>query len=161
MENFLCFIKKFEEQTKEQTTDSTKSPKPKKLLSMGSVEEEMDKLETSIVLDTSIESEPVINEKKTAETSGMDVDLDASSHAPKQNNLTVVSDRLKTFVSARSASFKIDETLNVTEVLKLLDEADSIESTVLRELQLKLSRLSEARKKLRKHAEASISSLNM
>jgi len=161
MENFLCFIKKFEEQTKEQTTNSIKSPKPKKLPSMGSVEEEMDKLETSIILDTSIESEPVINEKKTAETSGMDVDLDASTHGPKQNNLTVVSDRLKTFVSSKSALFKIDETLNVTEVLKLLDEADSIESTVLRELQLKLGRLSEARKKLRKHAEASISSLNM
>ena len=38
---------------------------PKKLVKMGSVEEEMDKLESSHVLDTSIESDPVLEESKT------------------------------------------------------------------------------------------------
>ncbi len=125
---------------------------------MGSVEEEMDKLETSIVLDTSIESEP--NSEKKSETSknssnlkgdssGMDVDLDASTNiAPvKNDNLTTVSDRLKSFTSITTSSFKIQEDLKITEVLKLLDQADSIETTVLKELQLKLSRLSEVSEK--------------
>lgn len=63
LENFMGFIKKFEE-LKESEQEIGTSTKDNKLTKLGSVEEEMDKLETSNVLNTSIESEAITETNK-------------------------------------------------------------------------------------------------
>lgn len=63
LENFMGFIKKFED-LKESEQEIGTLTRDNKLTKLGSVEEEMDKLETSNLLNTSIESETLTDTNK-------------------------------------------------------------------------------------------------
>lgn len=125
----------------------------------------MDKLEhSSHELDTSIESETVNEPKPANNTSGMDVDMDASpttkvnTNVKKPTGLDQAMTNLKSYVSNENTTFNLDSELDMRQVMKLLEHADNVESEILVDLQVKLCRLSETRKKLRSHAEALIDS---
>ena len=55
-----------------------------------------------------------------------------------------------------SSSFKVETNLSVRNVMSLLEQADNIESEILKDFQQKLFRLAVTRKNLRNHSESLI-----
>jgi len=195
LENFMEFIKKFEELKESEQEITTMVVKDTKLTKLGSVEEEMDKLETSNVLNTSIEAEtetkieeprltrrsstrrstaevqqevPKETEKDVTETAQtenvqMDVDMEAKKESTSNESLVkpgemdnMISNMNSYINNEASSSFKVETNLSVRNVMSLLEQADNIESEILKDFQQKLFRLAVTRKNLRNHAESLI-----
>jgi hypothetical protein len=127
----------------------------------------MDKFESSDALDTSIEDEASneSKESKSANCSGMDVDMEMSSTAKsdkvttgdvevKSLGIDEMCQDLKSFVTSNSiSSFQISSKARMNEVMTLFEETDNLESDILKEFQRKLCRLADVRKQIRKHAQ--------
>jgi hypothetical protein len=85
----------------------------------------------------------------------MDIESEDTSSS-NLNNIDKSSSILKGYVNNETGSvtsYLPDNNLNIKQVMQLLDNADDFESVIIRDFQQKLSRLSESRQKLRKHAE--------
>ncbi len=139
---------------------------------LGSVEEEMDKLESSDALDTSIEDEAANEPKENKSLNCSEMEIDNSSTSKSEDDKSCVNlnvgktvdiDKIfvdmKTFVSDNSLrSFEISQTVQMKEVMAILEEADNLEMDTLKDFQDKLGRLAEVRKRVRNHAEYLINS---
>lgn len=93
------------------------------------------------------------------ETGKKDNKISESPMKAKSELETMLSD-MKSHINNETqkspTSFCVDKNLTVRNVMQLLEHADTIESEILMELQQKLCRLAETRKKLRNHAQSLI-----
>ena len=93
----------------------------------------------------------------------MDVDMEAKKESTSNESLVnpgemdnMISNMNSYINNEASSSFKVETNLSVRNVMSLLEQADNIESEILKDFQQKLFRLAETRKNLRNHAESLI-----
>lgn len=178
LENFMSFIKKFETLNESPNPTSFHKQAIKLGTIMGSVEEEMDKLESNNDLDTSIESETTNDEKNfKKDTSNakmntpvptknktpidnieMEVDISlvrSEEKSQKENSqFENIVTNIKSYVNdVNQSSFQVGEDLDTSSAMNVLSQIDSIESEVISEFQRKMSRILESRKKARLYIE--------